>query len=186
MRGVISAMTVVAALAVVAGPMVAQQGPGARERPGFMGRGMMAAGPLARVQNPGALLLERRAELGLAEDQVRQIEGILARVERENAPRIEQLRAAFGDRKVREMTVDERQQMRERMQQLQPVRQQVRETNRAAGQEIHALLTVEQQQKLRELRRERMAELRKGRGEARDGEWQRRRGDRRGPRGGGR
>jgi hypothetical protein len=186
MRKIATAMTIVAGLAVVVAPVVAQVGTEVRERPAFQGRGMMGGGPAARVQNPAALVLERRAELGLTSEQVRQIEAIQARVQQENASRIEQLRAAFGDRtdrNFRDLTVEERQQLRERMQQLQPVRQQLRETNRAAGQEIHALLTAEQQEQLRTLRRDRMREFRSPRGPRGprgDGEWQNRRGEKRG------
>jgi hypothetical protein len=201
MRRIATAMTIAAGLAVMAAPAVAQVGTEVRERPAFQGRGMMA-GPGMRAQNPGALLLERRAELGLTADQVRQIEAIQARVQQQNTARIEQLRAARGDspeRNFRDMSADERQQlraqMRERMEKLQPLRQQLRETNRAAGQEIHALLTDAQREQLRTLRREQMREFRGQRGERGAGEWQGRRGERggdgagrrphRGPQGGG-
>jgi hypothetical protein len=201
MRRIATAMTIAAGLAVMAAPAVAQVGTDARERPAFQGRGMMA-GPGIRAQNPGALLLERRAELGLTADQVRQIEAIQARVQQQNAARIEQLRAAHADRperNFRDMSAEERQQlraqMRERMEELQPLRQALRETNRAAGQELHALLTDAQREQLRTLRREQMREFRGQRGERGAGEWQGRRGERRGdgegrrphrgPRGGG-
>lgn len=206
MRRMANAMTIVAGLAVMAAPALAQAGTDVRERPAVQRRGMMMAGPGMRAQNPGALLLERRAELGLTAEQVRQIEAIQARVQQQNAARIEQLRGALGDLRARDMSelsVEERQRlragMRERMRELQPVRQQLRETNRAAGQEIHALLTEQQRDQLRALRREHMREQmreRRGqRGERGSGEWQNRRGEKRGdaegrryqrgPRGGG-
>jgi hypothetical protein len=202
MRKVSMALTIAAGLAVMAAPAVAQIGTEVRERPAVQGRGMMGGAPGARVHNPASLLLERRAELGLTADQVRQIEAIQARVAQQNAARMEQVRAAMADRGMRsprDVPAEEReqlrQQMRDRMEQLRPVRQQIRETNRSAGQEIHALLTDDQRQQLRAIRSERMRELRATRGERGDGEWQKQRGGQRddaagrrhlrGPRGGG-
>jgi hypothetical protein len=164
MRKIATVMTIVAGLAVLAAPAVAQVGTEVGERPAFQGRGMMMGISGARHQNPGALLIERRAELGLTAEQVRQIEAIRDRVTRENAARLEQLR----------------QQNRDRMEPLQAVRRELRETNRAAGQEIHGLLTEEQRQQLHTLRREQVREFRGQRGGRGDGEWQGRRGDRRG------
>jgi hypothetical protein len=202
MRKVSMALTIAAGLVVMAAPAVAQVGTEIRERPAVQGRGMMGGAPGARVQNPAALLLERRAELGLTSEQVRQIEAIQARVAQQNAGRMEQVRAVMGERgtrALRDVPAEERQQirqqMRERMEQLRPVRQQIRETNRGAGQEIHALLTEDQRQQLRVIRSERMRDLRATRGQRGDGEWQKPRGGQRGdvegrrhlrgPRGGG-
>ncbi len=179
MRKILTAMTAAAALAVVAAPAMAQVGREVGERPAIQGRGMMG-GVGARAQEPGTLLLERRAELGLSQEQVQRIEAIQARVRQENEPRLEQLSTAMeelGDRDFRAMTVEERQQLRrqvqEHMRQLEPVRRAIRETNRAAGEEIHGLLTAEQQQKLRELRLQRVRELQVRRGDRRPGAWQR-------------
>jgi hypothetical protein len=194
MKKIALMMTVLAGLAVMAAPVLAQTGQD-RERPGLDRRGMRGGGPAANVRVPGAMLLERRAELGLTAEQVRQIEAIQARVQAENAPRLEQLRAEFGERQASErpargarqaMTAEERQAMRDQMRaradQLRPVMQEVRETNRAAGDQIHALLTTEQKAALFDLRREARGEWQNRRGERRDG-FREGRGPR-GPRGG--
>jgi hypothetical protein len=187
MGRIVQTMIVVAGLAVIAAPAPAQVGEPVRERPAFERgmRGMRAGGPGAMVRNPAASVLAHQAALGLTAEQVRQIEAIQARVERENATRLEQLRAAIGDRpavdrsSIREMSAEERQQvraqMRERMEQVRPIREQLRQTNRAAGEEIRALLTDEQHTQLRELRRaERRDRAVRGPRGARQGEWQRR------------
>jgi hypothetical protein len=203
----VQVVTVVAGLAVVAVPVVAQVGEPVRERPTLEARGMRAGAPMAMARNPAAAVLAQREALGLTADQVRQLEAIQERVERENAPRIERLRAVHGEReamdrsRIRQMSADERQQLRQqmhdRMEQVRPVMEEVRQTNHAAGDEIRGLLTAEQHAQFRELRR---AERRDGawrgpRGGERQGAWQQRRGERsergdvryrRGPRGGGR
>lgn len=192
MRRMVQAVTVAAGLAVLAVPAVAQIGEPVPERPALEARGMRAGAPMAVARTPAAAVLAQREALGLTADQVRQLEAIQARVERENAPRMERLRAVHGERqamdrsRIREMSADERQelraQMRERMEQLRPVMEELRQTNRAAGDEIRDLLTAEQQAQFRALRRS----------ERRDGAWQQRRGERpergevrsrRGPRG---
>jgi hypothetical protein len=205
MRRVVQAVTVAAGLAVLVAPALAQVGEPVPERPALEARGMRDGAPMALARNPAAAVLAQREALGLTADQVRQLEAIQARIERENAPRLERLRALHGERqamdrsRIRDMSADERAQlraqMRERMEQLRPVMQELRETNRAAGDEIRGLLTAEQQTQFRALRR---SERRDGawrgpRGGERQGAWQQRRGERsergdvrfrRGPRGG--
>jgi hypothetical protein len=205
MRRVVQAVTVAAGLAVLAAPALAQIGEPVPARPTLEARGMRDGAPMAMARNPAAAVLAQREALGLTADQVRQLEVIQARVERENAPRMERLRAVHGERqgmdrsRIRDMSADERHQlraqMRERMEQLRPVMEELRETNRAAAGEIRGLLTAEQQAQFRALRR---SERRDGawrgpRGGDRQGAWQQRRGERsergdvrfrRGPRGG--
>ena len=144
------AMMALAAAALLTAPLTAQQGQG-RMR-GAEARGPWAVGgPMAR--NPVATLLERRDALELTADQVARLEAIQARVERENAPRIEELRAAFGDRQPRDLSAEERAQLRDRMQALSPTRDAIRETNRAAMVEARAILTPDQQAKVRQAMR---------------------------------
>lgn len=156
MRKFVTAMTVMAGLAVMAAPALAQAGQ-ERERPAFDRWGIWGGGPAANVGTPGAMILEYRAELGLTAEQVSRIEAIQERVKAANAPRIEQLRAQFGERRPvrdrtrRDMMAVERQELRD---QMRSVMQEVRETNRAAGDQIHALLTTEQKAALLDLRRE--------------------------------
>jgi hypothetical protein len=205
MKRVVQAVMVAAGLAVLAAPALAQVGEPVPARAAAEARGMRDGAPMAMARNPAAAVLARREALGLTADQVRQLEAIQARVERENTPRVERLRALHGERqamdrgRMRDMSAEDRQQMRaqmrERMDQLRPVMEELRATNRAAGDEIRGLLTAEQHEQFRELRR---SERRDGawrgpRGGERQGAWQQRRGERsergdvrfrRGPRGG--
>lgn len=144
MRTVKAIAGVVVGLALVAAPLAAQAGQG---RAG-MGRGMAAGGPAAMARNPVAVLLDHRADLGLTEDQVGRLESLSQRVAAENGPRWEQLRAAFGDEAPADMTAEERARLRERMRALDPVRAEVRETNRAAMDEARSVLTADQLEKL--------------------------------------
>ena len=160
------------ALMLLAIPALAQGGGTVAPR---QGHGMMRGGPGAMERNPAAVILEHRAALELTDEQASRIEAIRARIAEENGPRWEQLRAAFGDVDPRELSAEERQAHRERMRELAPLRDEIRATNRAAGAEIHEILTDDQEAKLRPI----MHEGRRGRMQPRGG-----RGPR-GPRGGG-
>jgi Spy/CpxP family protein refolding chaperone len=156
MRGMMKLASAVAALALVAAPLAAQAGQGrgpGHDRGPAMGRGMMQGGPGAMVRNPAAVVLEHRDALELTAEQVRTLERVQARIETENGPRWEQIQAAFGDADPAELTVAERQALRDRMRELQPVRDAIRETNRTAMDEVHALLTDEQETALRGIMR---------------------------------
>lgn len=144
----------VAALALVAAPLAAQGGPGRGQGQGqALGRGMMQGGPEAMARNPVAVVLEHRDRLELTADQVETLQGLEARIEEQNGPRWEQLRAAFGDAEPAQMTVEERQALRDRMQELAPVRDSVQATNRAAMAEVHGLLDADQNTELRGIMR---------------------------------
>ncbi len=163
---------------------------------------------------PG-VLLRHRSELGLTAEQVSRLEAIQQRLQQQNAPLIEQLRAAGvwqerrapGEARSGEpgrMTPEQREQMRQRMQsmtpeqreamrrqmqerrqggeagrraerqipaELQPVAEQIRENRRTAVQEARAVLTAEQQTRLREL-----VQQRRGPGSGREGQDRPRRG----------
>lgn len=185
MRKLITAVAVAAGLVAVAAPADAQVGDPVRERPAVE-RGMRGAMPMHR--NPATAVLRHAEALELSAEQVRQLEAIEARVEQENAPRVERMREAFGERFMpenpRSMTREERlelrDQMRERFEALAPVRDQLRATNRAAGEEIHELLTAEQEAELRAIRRTQRDEIRQKMRDRRDAI----RDGRRGPRGG--
>jgi hypothetical protein len=140
---------IVAALVLLSTPVLAQgpgRGPGAGHGP--MMRGMMRGGPAMMARNPAEVVLEHREVLELTADQVREIEAIRDRVEAENEPRIQALMDAFGDVVPNELTIEERYELRETMRELQPVREGIRATNRAAGKEIHGLLSDEQERRL--------------------------------------
>ncbi len=171
------------AVALMATPAVAQNsGQGSLGAPlgAPMGRGMAQGGPAQMQRNPATRVLEHRDALELTAAQVARLEAIEARVTAENGPRWERMKAAFGGADPREMTVEQRQALRERMQELEGERAAIRAINRSAGQEIHQLLTDEQVDRLRPIMHE-------GRGMRGDGSAQGRRGPRgqRGHRGGG-
>lgn len=161
MRGFRSAVSVVAALALIAGPLAAQGG--GRGQGPAMGRGMMQGGPEAMLRNPATVVLEHRAELELTDQQAEALETIQARIEEENGPRWAQLKEAFGDADPAEMTVQERQALRDRMQELAPVRAEIRQTNRTLMASFHEMLTDDQEAMLRGIMR-RGPEGRPGRG----------------------
>lgn len=131
------------ALALVASPLVAQ---GAGRGPAMHGP---MRGPAAMERNPAQVVLDHRERLELTEEQVERLEAVAARVQEQNGPRWERLQAAFGDVAPRGMSAEERDALRERMRELRPVREEIRKTNRAAGTEIHELLTDDQEAKLR-------------------------------------
>jgi hypothetical protein len=141
--------SVVMALALIAAPLAAQGGPGRRGP--AMGRGMMQGGPEAMMRNPATMVLEHRAELNLTDDQVQALESIQDEIQKQNGPRWEQLKAAFGDVDPAEMTVEQRQELRQKMQELAPVREEIRQTNRTLMAGFHETLTTEQQHTLQEL-----------------------------------
>lgn len=144
------ALVVMALMAVPAAAQGRGQGPiGAP-----MGRGMMQGGPAEMGRNPAAMVLEHRDVLDLTASQVERLKVIEARVAEQNGPRWERMRAAFGDANPREMSVEERQALRERMQALEDDRTAIRAINRSAGEEIHQLLTDEQEAQLRPLMHE--------------------------------
>lgn len=147
MRGFMKITSAVATLALIAAPLAAQGGHGRGQGPA-MGRGMMQGGPEAMARNPAAVALEHRDALELTDDQVRTLEGLMARLEEENGPRWEQIEDAFGDATPAEMTLEERQALRDRMQELEPVRQAIRETNRAVMDQVHEMLNAEQETRL--------------------------------------
>lgn len=151
-----------AAAAILAAPAAAQRG---QDRPAREGRGAWTA-PGSMARNPVATLLAQREALELTADQVRQLESIAARVEAENAPRVEQLRAVLGDRSVQDLTADERAELRERLRELEPVRAAIRETNRTAMAEARDILTADQALKLRDVMRRGAGEGFRGRGPA--------------------
>ena len=127
---------------------------------------------------PAARILELREELGLTNAQVEQIRGIQARLEQQNAPLLAQMTTAREKMRTerQQMTAEQRQAMRERMQaerqqmtpeqraqmrqrpgagmpeELQPVMEQLRTNNQSAMDQVRAILSAEQQEKLRAAR----------------------------------
>ncbi len=143
----------VTALALMAVPALAQ-GPGRGMGPGQMGPGqrmgpgMLSGGPGMMLRNPAEVVLDHQEELELTGEQVRQVQTIRDGLEAENALRIATIMDAIGDIVPSELTIEERYQLRETMRELRPVREEIREANRQAGQQIHALLTDDQERTL--------------------------------------
>lgn len=122
------------------------------------GRGQRPA-PISRI-------LEQRAALGLSAEQVSRLEAIQQRLQQQNAPLIEQLRAS-GAWQERGQNGERGQQRgpgargeRQIPEELRPVMQQLRENNRTAMQQVQEVLTAEQRARLREL----MQQHRRGEG----------------------
>lgn len=153
----------------------------------------VAGPPAARQERPPHAplerLLERRAELGLTDEQVTRLQAIQARLQEQNAPLREQVRAARPAHAPhpRRMTPEQRAEMRERMQamtpeqrremrgqmrarlqehrgELEPVMRQLRENRRAAMDQVREVLTDEQEARLREMMEQRRERRPMGRG----------------------
>lgn len=162
MRTMARIASLVAGLALVAVPLAAQVGPVRGQGPA-MGRGMMQGGPEAMARNPATVVLEHSEALELTDDQVSALEAIQGEIEEQNGPRWEQLKEAFGDANPSEMTAEERQALRDRMQEFASVREEIRQTNRTLMASFHELLTEDQEAQLRGIMR-RGPEGRPGRG----------------------
>lgn len=119
---------------------------------------MPGAGAVQRETGPVDALLKHRTELRLTDDQVTRLRAIDQRLEEQNRALREQLRANGLDaarergRRTRELSEQERDQLRERMQAARPVMERIRENNRAARDQVRQVLTPEQQDRLRNLR----------------------------------
>lgn len=160
-----------AALLLVAGQAMAQE-PAPRDW------GEHGMGPMTWI-------LEHRAELQLSDEQAARLEAIGTSLRERATPLRERMREAMRDlpvprpragraprgerRAPRAMTPEQREAMRERARELRPVRAELRELQREAREQARAVLTADQQQKLRELMETRRGELRPRGGEARRG-----------------
>lgn len=152
MRAITRMATVAAALALMAAPAMAQGGPGRGQGPAG-GRGLMMGGPEGMARNPVAVVLDHQDQLELTAEQVETLNQMKARLDEVNGPRWEQLKAAFGDVDPAELSVEERQALRDRMQELAPVREEIQASNRAVMASVHELLTDDQEAQLRGIMR---------------------------------
>jgi Spy/CpxP family protein refolding chaperone len=132
-------LSLVATLGLVAPPSVAQ---------------MPQGGPPAMA--PDSATME---SLALTADQRAKIKPILAQLHDQNAPLREQMRQALGGKSYRDLSPAERDSLRSK---VQPIRQQMMENARKAHEQIAALLTPEQRQKLEQHMRERMGRMEGG------------------------
>lgn len=127
----------------------------------------------ARAEQHGGraagFLLRHRAELGLSDEQVAHMNAIAARLQEQNRPLVERLRAAGlpmrpqERTRLREMTPEQRRELRSKFEEHRPTLQQLRANTRAAVDEARAILTPEQQERARALMRDRKGEHREKR-----------------------
>jgi Spy/CpxP family protein refolding chaperone len=139
----------VAALVAAPAVVVAQDAP----RPG----GRAEAGQFRGVGPSARALAAARAELGLSGEQVQQLESIAARLQTQNRPLLEQLRALGPARGAEARagrpapTPEQREQMRQRMQQRrEALTPEQREQMREQMRQRRDALTPEQREQMRE------------------------------------
>ncbi len=109
------------------------------------GRGM---GPDAMQRNVIQVMIEHKTELSLTNDQIAKLEPIGKKLEEQNKPILEEmlkLRQSGGN--ARDITEEQRQQMRTQMEKVQ-------ENREAALKDARDVLTEEQLSKLREVMRD--------------------------------
>jgi len=90
--------------------------------------------------------------LALTADQRAKIKPIVAQLQEQNAPLREQMRQLTGGRMLRDLSPAARDSLRPK---IQPIREQMMQNARKAHEQIEALLTPEQRQKLEQHMRER-------------------------------
>jgi hypothetical protein len=149
--------------------------PGAAQSGGHPGDHLSAG-----ERNAFQMLLDRRTELSLSQEQARRLQEIGRRLETVNGPLRERLRAErqrfLAERRAQleRMSEEERRLERERMRQhgppplppgMQAITREMRQNIRVAMQEAHGVLTPPQRQRVRRM----LHEARERRGEGRRG-----------------
>jgi len=120
-------------------------------------RGEAEHGAHARHAVPIGFLLRHRAEIGLSDQQISRLEGIADRLERQNRPLREQLRAAgipMGPERrevMRAMSDEQRKEVRERLEHHRPTLVQMRDNAHSALEEARGVLTRDQARRMRAL-----------------------------------
>ena len=159
----LAAAILLAAVALVGGDWAGALGPAdaaaqppraGQERPGRPG------GPFG-----GVAALDLPEELKLTEEQKGQIEKIRAELREKNQPLMEQLRSVVGEPEARrgERMRGGREMQRlsqEQREKARPILEQIRANTQAAYEQVLALLTPEQKEKLEKLRAERAERMR--------------------------
>lgn len=106
-------------------------------------------------RSPVEMLLRRRAELELSDDQVARLQAIDQRMEERNRPHVQKLvamrRALPAELRGshREMTDAQKAEFRERMKEARPLMEQIHESNRSAMREVGEVLTADQKSRVR-------------------------------------
>jgi hypothetical protein len=100
------------------------------------------------------MMIEHKADLALTAEQIAKLEPIGKKLEEQNKPVVEEMQKIRGTTNVRELSQEQREQMRAQMGKL-------REHRKAAMTEANTILTQEQQTKLRDMM-QKMAPGRRG------------------------
>lgn len=106
-------------------------------------------------RSPVEMLLRRRAELELSDDQVVRLQAIDQRMDDRNRPHVEQLVAMRRALPVelrgsyRAMTDAQKSDFRERMKEARPIMEKIHENNLSAMREVGEILTADQKARVR-------------------------------------
>ncbi|MEJ2218157.1 MAG: hypothetical protein P8099_16225 [Gemmatimonadota bacterium] len=137
-------IAVLGALLVVPAVLAAQQPPAQRQAPQ----------DTARPRDPIAIMLAHKSDLDLKADQVSKLEAIQKKLDNAATPLRKQLEAFRANRSQRQagafldMTEAQRRQFIADRQKMRDAGMELRELNRAAGAQAHAVLTTDQQTRL--------------------------------------
>ncbi len=149
-----SSFLVMLALIFAPAPLVAQAAQAPSPRPPVVREALEQRSPLAAV-------LRQREVLRLTPEQVVRLEAINQRMIEQNRPLVRQLleiRSAPGAPPrvpPQQMTPEQREEWRRRVERARPIMQQIRENNHRAMQEVREVLTPAQREQLRETLHER-------------------------------
>jgi len=126
--------------------------------PGVAAGQQLVAQDTVRPRDPIAVMLAHRADLALKADQVSKLEGIQKKLSVAAAPLRKRLEGFRADRPAQagaflDMTEVQRQQLMAKREEVRRAALELRQLNRAAGVQAHAVLTAEQQAKLHQMMR---------------------------------
>ncbi len=153
MRGMLGVVAATVFAAVLAAPQPAP----AQEQDG---------GKTRRARDPIAGMIEHRAELGLTDDQVARLEAVHERYREQHKALREQIHQIIGDQPkpapLEGASREERREARRKRHEelvaqhpeLGPIFDQLKANHQAAREEVKAILTPEQQQKLQQMHKE--------------------------------
>lgn len=130
-------------------PPMAQRGPG-DQGGGMRGRGMgMRGGMMGMLRNPVQLLVDSAQSLGLSADQVRQLQGIAGQLDDQNRVPLDSLQAHRGEMGGMRGGGEPTPEQRATMERLRPYMMQLRDNDRQAIERAMAVLTPDQQARVR-------------------------------------
>ena len=133
-------------------PPMAQRGPGGPgdDGGGMRGRGMgMRGGMMGMMRNPVQLLVDSAQSLGLSADQVRQLQAIARQLDDQNRVPLDSLQAHRGEMGGMRGGGEPTPEQRAAMERLRPYMMQLRDNDRQAIERAMAVLTPDQQARVR-------------------------------------